>query len=138
MPKIIKDGVAYGDGVMVDTALDSTSENPVQNKVITGEINDIKSALTDVTDGVATPSTTGASCEYSIKNGVVYGRYEGPISALGAYGVVASDLPKSKNRVIISEVNSFYIGTGGTTISAPSAGSAGIAWAMIGFTYLMA
>ena len=41
MPKIIKDGVAYGDGVMVDTALDSTSENPVQNKVITGEINDI-------------------------------------------------------------------------------------------------
>ena len=47
MPKIIKDGVAYGDGVMVDTALDSTSENPVQNKVITGEINDIKSALSD-------------------------------------------------------------------------------------------
>ena len=50
MPKIIKDGVAYGDGVMVDTALDSTSENPVQNKVITGEINDIKSALTDIVE----------------------------------------------------------------------------------------
>ena len=48
MPKIIKDGVAYGDGVMVDTALDSTSENPVQNKVVTGEINDIKSALSDL------------------------------------------------------------------------------------------
>ena len=50
MPKIIKDGVAYGDGVMVDTALDSTSENPVQNKVITGEINDINASLTDKAD----------------------------------------------------------------------------------------
>ena len=40
-------GASSGGGVMVDTALDSTSENPVQNKVITGEINDIKSALSD-------------------------------------------------------------------------------------------
>lgn len=48
MPKIIKEGVIYSDGgQIVDTALDSTSTNPVENRVITNEINTINQHLTD-------------------------------------------------------------------------------------------
>ena len=53
-------GASSGGGVMVDTALDSTSENPVQNKVITGEINDIKSDLGGKVDSSQITPTNGA------------------------------------------------------------------------------
>lgn len=49
MPKIIKEGVIYSDGgQIVDTALDSTSTNPVENRVITNEINTINQQLTEL------------------------------------------------------------------------------------------
>ena len=75
-------GASSGGGVMVDTALDSTSENPVQNKVITGEINDINSDLAKlsyssepdvkvVADGVKTLNTLLAELASSTNFGKV-------------------------------------------------------------------
>ena len=101
---------------------------------INSDLSDIKT----ITDGSATPSTNGASCDYSIKDGVVYVRYEGPISALNAYGVVASNLPKSKYRVPIDTDNGYFMGSGATTITAGSGGSSAVQWALISFSYLMA
>lgn len=37
-----------GDTITVDSALDTTSENPVQNKVIAGKVNSIESDITDI------------------------------------------------------------------------------------------
>lgn len=65
MPKIIKEGVVYSDGgQIVDTALDSTSTNPVENKAIATEINSIKSELTDI----------GTITNISLKSGTASGQ----------------------------------------------------------------
>ena len=42
-----------GTEIEVDTELSTVSENPVQNKVITLEINDIKTDVKDATDDVS-------------------------------------------------------------------------------------
>jgi hypothetical protein len=44
MGKLIRNGYEYG-GAIVDTALDTTSENPVQNKVVANAINTINTHL---------------------------------------------------------------------------------------------
>lgn len=45
MGKIIKNGRVYAGGLVVDSALDVASENPIQNKVVAGSINQINSDL---------------------------------------------------------------------------------------------
>lgn len=37
-----------GESITVDDALSTSSSNPVQNKVITGEINDIKTTIGNI------------------------------------------------------------------------------------------
>lgn len=43
MGKIIKNGQVYAGGVVVDSALSTTSENPVQNKVVKGALDTLSS-----------------------------------------------------------------------------------------------
>ena len=51
-------GIATGaNKTIVDSALDASSENPVQNKVITGEINTLKKSVSDGKTLVATAIT---------------------------------------------------------------------------------
>jgi hypothetical protein len=57
--KIIKNGNSYGGGVAVDTALDSTSTNPVQNKVVTENITQLNNDLAKY--GVVTKTYTANS-----------------------------------------------------------------------------
>ena len=46
MGKLIYDGVVYAGGVVVDSALSTTSTNPVQNKVVAEAVNTINTHLT--------------------------------------------------------------------------------------------
>lgn len=43
---------SHGGSITVDDALSTTSENPVQNKVITAVIGDIETALHTINSGV--------------------------------------------------------------------------------------
>jgi len=45
MGKIIKNGRVYAGGLTVDSELDVISENPIQNKVVAGAINQLNSNL---------------------------------------------------------------------------------------------
>ena len=53
MGKLIKNGREYG-GVVVDTALDTTSTNPVQNKVVANAINTLNTHLTETSRQLVT------------------------------------------------------------------------------------
>ena len=48
MGKLIYDGVVYAGGVVVDSALSTTSTNPVQNKVVAEAVNTINTRLTEI------------------------------------------------------------------------------------------
>jgi hypothetical protein len=50
MGKLIYDGVVYAGGVVVDSALSTTSTNPVQNKVVAEAVNTINTHLNDKLD----------------------------------------------------------------------------------------
>ena len=45
MGAIIRDGIWYGGATVIDNELSTTSENPVQNKVITNTVNEINTNL---------------------------------------------------------------------------------------------
>lgn len=46
--KVKIEGGGGGGDITVDDALSTTSENPVQNKVITNKVNEIESSIGDV------------------------------------------------------------------------------------------
>ena len=47
MGKLVRNGISYTDPV-VDGALDSTSKNPVQNKVVTAALNDKQNQIDEI------------------------------------------------------------------------------------------
>ena len=49
--------IRYGGAIVVDTALSTTSTNPVQNKVITSSINTINANLSNIASDVSTLQT---------------------------------------------------------------------------------
>lgn len=64
----IKGKRALRDGdVVIDSALNETSENPVQNKVVTESINEVRASVTSLTD--ATTSTVKCHVGDAIPNG---------------------------------------------------------------------
>lgn len=53
----VKNGeVGEGSDVIVDNTLSDTSENPVQNKVVTSAINDLKTSLSGLSQSVSSLS----------------------------------------------------------------------------------
>jgi hypothetical protein len=54
MGKLIYDGVVYAGGVVVYSALSTTSTNPVQNKVVAEAVNTINTHLSNKADKVWT------------------------------------------------------------------------------------
>ena len=60
--------IRYGGAIVVDTALSTTSTNPVQNKVITTNINTINANLSNITSDVSDLQTGLQSAEDSITN----------------------------------------------------------------------
>lgn len=49
----VKNGEAGGSDIVVDNVLSESSENPVQNKVVTSAINDLKTSLNGLSQSVS-------------------------------------------------------------------------------------
>jgi hypothetical protein len=81
MGAIIRDGIWYGGATVIDNELSTTSENPVQNKIITTNINQINTNINNINNSInqITPSTleynntsTYAVNDYCIYNNTLY------------------------------------------------------------------
>lgn len=98
----------------VDDALSDTSENPVQNKVITGELTDVKSALKDDYTGdvsyLERISKTNIASKYYVGNGIISGTVGSPIGITASssykYYKVPCDVIK-KFAIITREIGSY-------------------------------
>lgn len=58
--KVKLEGGGGGGTIIVDDALSTESENPVQNKVITNKINDIENEIGDIAQALHTINNGGS------------------------------------------------------------------------------
>lgn len=61
MGKIIRNGRVYAGGLIVDAELDTTSENPVQNKAVASAVNELDSELAEM-NTLHTLTNTAGNC----------------------------------------------------------------------------
>lgn len=94
-------------GVVVDSVLDSTSENPVQNKVINTKIQEIENTVSDV-DAKATSASNAATgaVKYNVSQELTNDQQTQARENIGASNMAAS----VNNEVLVFSGNS---GSGG-------------------------
>jgi hypothetical protein len=71
MGKIIKNGRVYAGGLIVDAELDTTSENPVQNKAVASVINEFDSELSEFNTVHTVTNTAGNATFIYVRIGKV-------------------------------------------------------------------
>ena len=103
---IINDEHSGGESVTVDDTLSTTSQNPVQNKVITEKINQVEKSIPDVS-GLATQSSVNAISELIPQNASTTNRLAtmADISGGGSSEITISETPEYLNeKIIIADI----------------------------------
>ena len=98
--------ISGGGSVSVDDTLSTTSQNPVQNKVITEKINQVENSIPDVS-GLATQSSVNAISELIPQNASTSNKLAtmADISGGGSSEITISETPEYLNeKVIIADI----------------------------------
>lgn len=125
--------VATKGAVTVDSALSSTSENPVQNKVITSALNSKQGTITDL-DAIRTGANKGSSAYQKPANGIpasdlesgvvpdVSGFVTKSVSDLLNYYLKSETYTKAEVQELIGAINQFHYETYPSTsdVSSPA------------------